>query len=180
MKKKLTIAAVFIVIALGAYGIASNFGNPTPSSVNMDENAVKQLVNDYSMRAQTAQNASITSKQLIVTNEDGTEVKYDLPKEEFFASIAPYIETTHPCATHNLIGCQGEMVNEQFEVYIEDKEGNLIMDKTVQSQPNGFIDLWLPRDKELNVTIKHNGKSVQSKLTTFENDNTCITTMQLS
>jgi len=44
---------------------------------------------------------------------------------------------------------------------------------------NGFIDLWLPRDKTFNVTIEHNGKVAESVISTFEGDNTCITTMQL-
>ncbi len=71
------------------------------------------------------------------------------------------------------------MVNEEFDIYIEDEDGNVIMDETSKSHSNGFIDLWLPRDKKLHVTIGHDGKTVQSKISTFKDDNTCITTMQL-
>lgn len=71
------------------------------------------------------------------------------------------------------------MVDEEFNVYIEDMEGNLILDQTLKSLANGFIDLWLPRDKTYHVTIAHDGKTVESELSTFESDNTCITTMQL-
>ena len=78
-----------------------------------------------------------------------------------------------------MTGCRGEMANEEFNVYIEDSEGNVIVDKTMKSQSNGFIDLWVPRDKEYHVTIAQDGKTVESDFSTFESDNTCITTMQL-
>lgn len=71
------------------------------------------------------------------------------------------------------------MVEEEFDVYIEDMDGNVILDETLKSQPNGFIDLWLPRDQKYQVKIEHNGKQVESEISTYENDATCITTMQL-
>ena len=55
----------------------------------------------------------------------------------------------------------------------------MIIDETLKSQPNGFIDLWLPRDKSYRAKIKHEGKISELEFSTFEGDNTCITTMQL-
>ncbi len=78
-----------------------------------------------------------------------------------------------------MTGCQGELANEEFDVYIEDTEGNVIVDKTVTSQSNGFMDLWLPRDKTFEVKITHEGKQAESQISTSENDPTCITNMQL-
>lgn len=72
------------------------------------------------------------------------------------------------------------MVDEEFDVYIEDTDGNVIIDKTMTSQANGFIDLWLPRDKNYLVKISNDGNVVESELSTFESDGTCITTMQLT
>lgn len=89
------------------------------------------------------------------------------------------MEQTHPCAIHSLTGCQGELVNEEFDVYIEDLEGNVIVDEKIKSHSNGFIDLWLPRDKTYRITIANDGKEVKSEISSFENDNTCITTLQL-
>ncbi len=63
---------------------------------------------------------------------------------------------------------------------IEDEEGNIILDKTMNSKPNGFIDLWLPRNDTYNVAIQHDGETVESSISTYEGDDTCITTMQLS
>lgn len=80
---------------------------------------------------------------------------------------------------HSLTGCQGEMVNEAFDVYMEDDEGNVVMDEEIKSYANGFIDLWLPSDKTYQIKIEHDGKMVESEISTFESDGTCITTMQL-
>src|SRR5699024_10618850 len=98
----------------------------------------------------------------------------------FFVSIAPYINETHPCKDHSLTGCQGELVEEEFEIYIQDTEGNIMVDDSWKTEANGFIDLWLPRDTTYQITINHNGKKVESEFSTFENDGTCITTMQLT
>nr|WP_043929887.1 CueP family metal-binding protein [Bacillus sp. EB01] len=78
-----------------------------------------------------------------------------------------------------MAGCQGELMNEEFDVVIEDNEGNIVVDKTLKSGANGFIDLWLPRNKTYNVKIEYDGKVTESQLSTSQGDITCITTMQL-
>ena len=60
----------------------------------------------------------------------------------------------------SLTGCQGELVNEEFDVYIEDTEGNVIIDQTMKTESNGFIDLWLPREKSYKVTIAYGEKQL--------------------
>ncbi|WP_010094077.1 CueP family metal-binding protein [Ornithinibacillus scapharcae] len=140
---------------------------------------IKEIVHDYTVGSFEDVSASITSHELIVTNSNNEKKTYELPEDEFFVSIAPFIETTHPCEIHSLTSCQGELVEEDFEVYIEDTDGNIILDETVTSFENGFIDLWLPREKNLQISIKHKGKTATSEISTFEGDNTCITTMQL-
>lgn len=140
---------------------------------------IKEMVHDYSVGDFENISASITSQQLVVTDENNKETTFDLPDDEFFVSIAPFETTTHPCAIHSLTGCQGELVEKEFQVHIEDEDGNVVIDETITSLENGFIDLWLPRDKNFNVTIEHNGKVAESEISTFKEDNTCITTMQL-
>lgn len=140
---------------------------------------IKKLVNDYSLRTITDKSVSITSSQLIVTNDAEKETVYALPEDEFFVSIAPYINTTHPCGNHSLSGCQGEMVNEEFDVLIKDADGNIVVDETLSTQMNGFFDLWLPSDETYQIKIEHEDKIVESQFSTFEKDGTCLTTMQL-
>lgn len=78
-----------------------------------------------------------------------------------------------------MTGCQGELAGKEFAVSIKDMDGNVILDETMKSQSNGFIDLWLPRDKKYQIKIEYDGKNAESEISTFENDGTCNTTMQL-
>lgn len=153
--------------------------NDEVSSEQKEVENIRELVSDYSSNKTTNDTASITFQELIIKKSDGNELAYDLSEEDFFVSIAPYINETHPCTNHSLTGCQGELVEEEFDVYIEDTEGNVIIDEKVKSQTNGFFDLWLPRDKTYRIKIERDGKVSESEISTFENDGTCITTMQL-
>ena len=177
MKLKIFTVTILATIVLAACG-KENINEVNSSKENETQN-IKELVSEYSTRNLKAESASITSKQLIVTESDGSESVYDLPKNDFFVSIAPYINETHPCANHSLTGCQGELEEKEFDVYIEDMDGNVIIDETLKSQSNGFIDLWLPRDKTYKVKVGYSGQMVESEFSTFESDNACNTTMQL-
>lgn len=178
MKRTIFSVIGLVAVALSVYFFATTNNRNTPEEgVTQD---IKELVHDYSVGNIKDQSASITSTKLIVTDSDERQLTYDLPEDDFFVSIAPYISQTHPCANHSLTGCRGEMANKEFNVFIEDIEGNIVIDQTLKSQSNGFIDLWLPRDKTYRIKIAHGGKTVESELSTFENDNTCITTMQLT
>lgn len=151
--------------------------NDTDSKESSKE--IKKIVHDYTVGSFEDVTASITSHELIVTDSNNEKTTYELPEDEFFVSIAPFLETTHPCEVHSLTGCQGELVEEEFEVYIEDEDGNIILDDSMTSFKNGFMDLWLPREKNLQITIEHEGKTSTAEISTFEGDKTCITTMQL-
>ncbi|UTR15296.1 CueP family metal-binding protein [Salipaludibacillus sp. LMS25] len=144
-----------------------------------DEETIKEMVAAYSTGSVDDETASITPTELIITDSDDQDVTYDLLGDDFFVSIAPYVDETHPCTYHNLTGCQGEMVEKEFDVYIENSEGDVMIDEALTSLTNGFIDLWLPRDDTYYITIEHDGKKVNSEFSTFEDDATCITTMQL-
>ncbi|WP_112180554.1 MULTISPECIES: CueP family metal-binding protein [Paraliobacillus] len=176
MKKSVFgVIGISIIAVMAYFIIVSSDGDDSKGNKTLN---IRELVNDYSIGAKTAEAASITSEQLVVTNSDG-ESTYALPEDDFFVSIAPYIEETHPCAIHSLTGCRGELANQNFDVHIEDTEGNIYLDEVMTSQANGFIDLWLPRDKTYHVTIEQDGKKVESEIATFVSDDTCITTMQL-
>src|SRR5699024_5422955 len=178
MKLKIT---VIILVAFTFLAACNDQNDLKELNTNASTQDVKELVNEYSNGNFTDdETASITSTQLIVTDSKDNEAIYELPEDEFFVSIAPFINETHPCTNHSLTGCQGELTNEDFDIHIEDLEGNTIFEETMNSGENGFIDLWLPRDKTYQVKITQDGKEVQSELSTFENDGTCITTMQLS
>ncbi|WP_458461224.1 CueP family metal-binding protein [Paenibacillus sp.] len=180
MKKQMwIIASVAVVIVIGTYLFASNTGKDEAGTASAPN--IRKLVEDISTGKETPESASITAKQLIVTDQDKHTTTYDLPENEFFLSIAPYVDQTHPCAIHSLTGCQGEMSNEEFNVTIHDSEGNTLMkDSMMKSGANGFMDLWVPRNRTYLIRVVHNGKVAETQLSTYDNDNTCITTMQLS
>lgn len=171
MKRNLVIAIAILLIS-----VLTACGNDEANQGEVED--IKELVHEYTVGHFDDVSASITSHELIV-HEDGDETVYDLPEDEFFVSIAPFITETHECDIHSLTGCQGELVEEEFDVYIQDEDGNVIVDEKIATFENGFIDLWLPRDKTFEVKISQDGKMAKSEISTFENDNTCITTMQL-
>lgn len=172
--------AVIVTIAIVLVGCNSKDNTNEKEQTSQEETDIKQMVHDYSIGKLDAQNASITGTELSVTDKQDKETVYKLPDDEFFVSIAPFVNETHPCTFHSLTGCQGEMVEQEFDVHIEDTEGNVVINETMKSLENGFIDLWLPRDKTYQVKITHDGKNVESEISTFADDATCITTMQLS
>lgn len=176
MRLKFTILLLVISVFLAA---CNQEEQNESTNINSSED-IKQLVDDFSTgKISDVQSASITSGELIITEMNDKESVYTLPEDEFFVSIAPFISETHPCTNHSLTSCQGELVKKDFDIYIEDMEGHVILDETMSSGANGFIDLWLPRDRTFRVKITHDDKEVESEISTFENDGTCITTMQL-
>src|SRR5690625_2248337 len=76
---------------------------------------IKEMVHDYSVGNFDDVSASITSHELIVTDSGHNETSYELPEDNFFVSIAPFIEKTHDCSIHSLTGCQGELVEEELD-----------------------------------------------------------------
>lgn len=180
MTRKRLLMIGIIAVTLISIQYVLNLGEETSSLTDDSTGNIKQLVESYSMGTLKNEEASITSHQLIVTEDNGVERFYDLPEDKFFISIAPFINVTHPCSIHSLTGCESEMADETFDILIKDENGEIILDDKVTAHANGFIDLWLPRDQTLDVSISHEEKSTQAELSTFKGNNTCITTMQLT
>ena len=168
-----------IFFVIGLWSISLLMGCNSDEQSEVEANDIKKMVQEYSASNAEGVSASITSHELIVTDELDKEASYDLSEEEFFVSIAPYVEDTHPCEIHSLTGCQGELANKEFDVTIQDEDGKVIVDEKMKSLENGFIDVWLPRDKTFQVKIQYGEKMSESTISTFKGDHTCITTMQL-
>ena len=169
----------YIFAMIGIWSISLLMGCNAEEQITKETQDIRKLVQEYSGNRTEGVSASITSNELIVKDENEKETSYDFSEEEFFVSIAPYIKDTHPCEIHSLTGCQGELANKNFDVRIQDEEGEVIMDETVTSLENGFIDVWLPRDQTFQVEVQYGEKTSESTISTFKGDNTCITTMQV-
>ncbi|MFK5635465.1 MULTISPECIES: CueP family metal-binding protein [unclassified Ornithinimicrobium] len=123
--------------------------------------------------------ASVREDHLVVT--DGTdETTVPLPQDEFYVSIAPYMDQTHDCFYHSLGTCQGELVGEEVAVTITGADGTVLVDETVTTHTNGFTGFWLPRDVEGGtIEVVHGQHEGRVPFSTTEGSPTCITTLQL-
>lgn len=116
----------------------------------------------------------------IVFSTPAGEHTMDIPEDEFYLSIAPFVDQTHECFYHNLATCQGELVEEDLDVTITTDDGEVLVDDTVTTYQNGFVGFWLPRDVGGTIEVAHDGKSVTAPLATGPEDPTCVTTLQLT
>ena len=75
--------------------------------------------------------------------------------------------------------CRGELVQTKLNVKAVDQSGTVIMDRPVSTLKSGFMELWLPRNRSINLTISGLNRSATDVITTTDGSATCITTMQL-
>jgi len=75
--------------------------------------------------------------------------------------------------------CQGELAERDFHVKAVDQERNILVDDTIATLRNGFFELWLPRDRRIQLTIKGFNRTASGTIETFTDSHTCITTFQL-
>lgn len=184
MKKNLRlvigIAAAIIAISIGTYYLL-NPGNQSETAFlekhGLSGLSVEEIVQklDSTTSDPDGLGASITSEYLILKDSEG-EIKLVLPEGKFYLSFAPYINGTHPCATHSLISCQGELVNQKIHATVTDRQGKEIVNSDMTTMENGFVGLWLPRNIEATVTVFYNDLTAQAVVTTHPGSDTCLTT----
>lgn len=122
--------------------------------------------------------ASVRAEEVVLT--DGTEeVALDLPADEFYVSVAPYVDATHECYYHSLTTCQGELVEQEVDVTLTTDDGEVLLAETTTTLPNGFVGYWLPRDVEGVLEVTHDGLTGSVPLATGPDDPTCVTTLRL-
>lgn len=110
---------------------------------------------------------------------DGRKVTKNLPENETFVAIAPYINSTHTCSVHYFSSCQGEMFEMKIEVLVRNEEGDLEKSMDLITLKNGFFELWLPRNKKYEIEIIYENLIAKEWVSTFSVDNTCLTTFLL-
>lgn len=122
---------------------------------------------------------SVRPDHILFSTADGGEFTVPI-EDDFYVSIAPFVEGTHECFFHNLATCQGELVGEDLDVRITTADGEVLVDETVTTFDNGFVGFWLPRDVEGTIEVTWGEKSVTAPLATGPDDPTCVTTLQLT
>ncbi len=141
------------------------------------QQALKQANAEWKTGKMSAQ---VFADHIVAKFPDNSEANISTQGEHLL-SIAPYINSTHPCGFHVPTGCTGELQNVAMQVKVVDLDSNQVLQYgQVKTLPNGFIDFWLPKGKQnLEFTFNYQGKTVTEILSTKDNARTCITTMQL-
>lgn len=111
--------------------------------------------------------------------KDGETISISLPDDVMMVSIAPYISKTHKCATHYISSCDAELKNTNIKVVAVTAGGKTLINKTMKTAPTGFLDLWLPRNQVIDITVSAKGKSATGKIFTNRDSKTCETTLKL-
>lgn len=125
--------------------------------------------------------AAVQPFELALSDEAGREASLALPEDEFYLSVAPFLQTTHECHFHSLTTCTGELQSQEIEVLVTDEDGAAVIEDTVTTNPNGFFGLWLPRNRQLTLTCSQDGMSGTAAVSTSgEEAATCLTTLQMT
>ena len=145
------------LIAREALAMANKWGTATPEVQSfVDTEAVK-----------------------VTFKKSGKTVEIPLPEEQLVVAFAPYISKTHPCEIHYMSGCQGELIEMPVKITATLEDGAVLLEQEITTMKNGFLELWLPRNQEITITMEALGRKAAGTIGTFPDSNTCITTFQL-
>jgi len=166
------------LVALAAGTATAQTPAPSPEALEgLDAYAAVELANAWKGSDVTS---FATAQAVHFAFPDGTEVTIPMPEDEMFVSVAPYLRQTHPCTTHYMSGCQGELAEVAMQVRATLADGTVVLDEVVRTGRNGFMDLWLPREEGIMLSFAVDGYAAEGFVTTFADSATCITTVQLA
>ncbi|MGD7003830.1 CueP family metal-binding protein [Corynebacterium halotolerans] len=124
--------------------------------------------------------ASVRTDELVLSDNDD-DVVVDLPENQTYVSIAPYVTQTHDCFYHSLTTCLGELGNENIQVTITDETtGEVLVDEETATFDNGFVGFWLPDEATGTIEITHEGRTGVTEFSTTDDGATCVTDLRLT
>jgi hypothetical protein len=166
------------LLALAVAHANADVPAPSPAALeDLDARAAVEVANAWKGNGVTSY---ADAEEVVFAFPDGAEVRIPMPADAFFVSVAPYVDHTHPCTTHYMSGCQGELVDVAFRVRATLPDGTVVLDDTVRTGANGFLDLWLPRDQAILLSVSASGYAADAILATAADSPTCITTVRLA
>lgn len=126
--------------------------------------------------------ASVNPVSLQLQDEAGRETELPLPEDQFYLSVAPFVETTHECAFHSLTTCRGELSNRDVTVSVIDSASGETLEEGIRTtHDNGFFGLWLPRGITAELTCTVDDVTGTASIDTQAEDAlTCLTSLQLT
>ena len=175
--------AVLLLLGSTLSGVfaQTNGEQPSPGQlVGLTPEATLSLANSWGMKSDENRVTIWTSSRAINFKfADGEKTVVAMPDDRMVVSLAPYIMKTHPCSGHYPSTCRGELANTPVHVTAVSADGRTLVDEDTTTLPNGFIDLWLPRDLKVDVSMKARGLQSTVRVGTSDTDSTCITTPKL-
>lgn len=149
---------------------------PSPRALEaIDARQAMALADAWGSQVQS----EVTTKGINFVFPNGFRRLIALPPGQVLVAVAPYRNETHPCDTHTMSSCQGELVGVPVEVLARTADGTELIHETMTTLANGFIELWLPRDLEVRLTLRADSLAAEEVLSTADGARTCVTTMRL-
>jgi hypothetical protein len=168
-----------LFVLLGVAQSQASIPQPSPAALRgVDAVRAMELANAWGIQGAPVQ-SFVTPQAVNFRFPNGQTLQVALPADRMLVSIAPYISRTHPCVVHFMSGCRGEMVQVPVRVVVTNQNGQAVLSQTLRTLENGFLDLWLPRNQTYQIRLEARGRSVSGQISTFNDSDTCITTLRL-
>lgn len=174
------IALAFALATLGACG----GGGTDPAAAlaaqirGLDAEGALALANQW-RTTEPGVGSTLTADAVRFVLPGGSQVSVPLPGDAMVLAVAPYVTSTHECQIHSIDGCAGEMAGVPMWVHAETPDGTVLVDQAMTPMDNGFIELWLPRESEIDLTIQADGLVAEGRVTTYATSDTCIAWLRL-
>lgn len=182
LKRAFALAGV-TAVALVLSGCTSTGGeDEVLAELGLDGMTGQEIVEQLDASPETRPLAFAASvrEDAVLVSDGETEVAVDLPEDQQYVSIAPYVDQTHECYYHSLATCQGELTQAEVEVTITGDDGRVLVDEVTQTYANGFVGFWVPRDISGTIEVAYGDLTGTVPFSTTDGSATCITTLQLS
>ena len=179
MKNLLIILSTISIILFGCSNSTDpDYNQYYDSLTGLDAKDAISLANDWHYSAPKIK-THVTTKEAIFEFPDGRVITKPLPNDSFYVAIAPYVNGTHACETHYPSSCDGEIKEKSVMVSATDENGNIVFNGSINTLKNGFFELWVPRNKNIKISISYNNMTGTETISTKDDSRTCITTIKL-
>lgn len=141
------------------------------------EKVVEALAASTEQRPLTLQ--AVVKPWVLELSDGTTKGALPLPADRFYLAVAPFRSGNATCSFHNLSTDRGELPNFAFHVVVADANNTPLVDADVTTGPNGFVGLWLPRDRQGLITGTVEGAAGQVGYSTRGTSPTCRSQLHL-
>lgn len=175
--------ATSFALVLAALGACQGGGTDSAAELAaqiraLDAEGALALANEW-RTTKPGVGSTLTADAVTFVLPGGSQVSVPLPEDRMVLAVAPYVTSTHECAIHSIDGCTGEMAGVPMWVHAELPDGTVLVDQMMTPMENGFIELWLPRESEIDLSIQSGGLVAEGRVTTYATSNTCIAELRL-